>query len=645
MSNTSAQSSAAYAQLSSSNSSAMPTELPAHPLKQRLWEDKDFIKAYLAKNKNSSNLDLKYLNEDVAWLSVQHDLRYFSHMPSEYRHGKLAELVVQANAASLTQIPLKYRTFNLCRMALQRDPRLMGLIPLKYLAQNIKFFLKPEALNQQALFDKDLVTLANVAPEYLNVQGWKAVITIDIDYVSNVTQEYVAEISSWIPTVQGKLLNNDFDSGALENFLRNAEQCECLSDQLCLWAVSVYGHIIEHLPPEYKTDALRQKAVSESGTALEEIHEADRDVVLCILAIKQDPDALEFVPQEIRKQHPRLVSLALRKDGRAICYLTAEELTPEHMETALKQNGEAIQDIPETKWTSALIEMAVGQSYAALNHIPITYWSPRLLQLGLQAARAANKLKEGLSIIAKELVIEFAALNLADEASTTQPRISQATLTALLATTLQDLGLEANALSVEAKLIALIKHALPAPNDYHLLSAIPKQLWTSELIQAVLLQRESALSFIPKELWTAEWIKLALRQNGLTLGSISDSECTFEYCELAVSQNPLALEFVPERYRSFELCLKAVKANPSVLKYVPDHGDPARGWSIDEKFVEAIIHHFRPKTLFTPSARASGFFNPQAIGLSDLKINVGGDSASCDEPPAKRRRLTHKPSL
>jgi len=612
-------------------------QLPSYQLKMRLWQESDFIRAFL-KAGNISDIPEVYHNEILFSLALRQDSSYFDYLPESERKGELAKLVLEKDGLYLRLVGLEHRTKELCEIAFKQNPQASYLVPLEYMpSETQKFFLKPEALNQQALLVKDLESIAKNHPEYLTAEGWSKVLDFDYTLIKNVPEELAAQILPWYAGSFNRLWSKQGDSperiyDGLNAVLEKAIASGVITQKLCDWLVSLDGRLVQHIPSNFRSVKLLINAASQKRFTLQYLAVEEREAVVCTLALQQYPESLKFVPRAIRDKHPELIILALQKNGIVIDYLDEDE-KPAFLDIAVESNGWAINFIPQTLWTTVLVEKAVTQSFTVLESIPFTHWNAKLLQIGLQRAIKADKTPELLLIIAKKLSVELNKRGLAQWSLEAAPDIS-----ALLTCTLQVLGLEVSSMSFETQLVELLTRALIADEDCEIAENLPAFLWTPSLIEAVLKQNGSALCHIPQNLWKPIWIKLALRQDGLILREIPESECTPEYCELAVNQNPLALEFVPEKYLTPELCLKAVKANPSVLQHVPDHGNPARGWSIDERFVEAVIDHFRPKTLFTP------FFKSKELSLPDFKIEFGGAESPKSEPPAKKRRFNYQPS-
>ncbi len=97
---------------------------------------------------------------------------------------------------------------------------------------------------------------------------------------------------------------------------------ECMSNALCLEAVTRKGQALRYIPTRLQSLEILQAAyraqISEDGMILKSLPKTlklDRDFYreICFLAVEQNPLALEFVPAEYKKERISLFMIFVQE--------------------------------------------------------------------------------------------------------------------------------------------------------------------------------------------------------------------------------------------------------------------------------------------------------------------------------------------
>ncbi|MDD5650854.1 MAG: DUF4116 domain-containing protein [Candidatus Nanoarchaeia archaeon] len=130
-------------------------------------------------------------------------------------------------------------------------------------------------------------------------------------------------------------------------------------------------------------DQLNNKANPQNGIKwFEEFKKGKEFKELCEIAVKQNWDALGYVPLELITKE--LCEIAVRQNGRALCYVPSELRTKELCEMAVKQNGNALGQVPSELITKELCEQAVKQNGRALRWVPSELITKELCEIAVK---------------------------------------------------------------------------------------------------------------------------------------------------------------------------------------------------------------------------------------------------------------------
>ena len=103
---------------------------------------------------------------------------------------------------------------------------------------------------------------------------------------------------------------------------------------------------------------------------------------LCLEVVKQDVDALRYVPEDLKT--PEICLEAVKRDGGALVLVPEELKTPEICLEAVKRDGGALQFVPKAFRTLEMCLEAVKQDGWALRYVPKAF---RTLEICLAAVK------------------------------------------------------------------------------------------------------------------------------------------------------------------------------------------------------------------------------------------------------------------
>lgn len=113
----------------------------------------------------------------------------------------------------------------------------------------------------------------------------------------------------------------------------------------------------------------RMEYVKKDGINLQYIVPSERKARLCLVAVRNNPYALQFVPDKI--QNHEIVIAAVRRNG--MCLQFAKYTDEDIYITAVKQNGNAIQFIKKKDRTEEICLAAVHQNPSTVRYAGYKY--------------------------------------------------------------------------------------------------------------------------------------------------------------------------------------------------------------------------------------------------------------------------------
>ena len=144
-----------------------------------------------------------------------------------------------------------------------------------------------------------------------------------------------------------------------------------LSYEICLEAVKQNGDALRYVPEELKTSEICLAAVEQDGWALLYVPEDLKTSEICLTAVKQDGMALEHVPKDLKT--PEICLAAVKQNGMALRYVPKDFRTPEICLAAVKQDGWALRYVPKDLKTEEIYLAAVKHDSWVLRRWALEY--------------------------------------------------------------------------------------------------------------------------------------------------------------------------------------------------------------------------------------------------------------------------------
>ncbi len=129
-------------------------------------------------------------------------------------------------------------------------------------------------------------------------------------------------------------------------------------------AVESRGKLLAELPDELKTPDMCSVAVRQDPEALEYVPEETKTEALCLDAVRRDGSMLLFVPPALMTE--AVCRAAVRQDAASAIFLVPDDLKTEAMcFDAVMQDGLALDAVPENLLTPAICAMAALEAGGA----------------------------------------------------------------------------------------------------------------------------------------------------------------------------------------------------------------------------------------------------------------------------------------
>jgi hypothetical protein len=196
-----------------------------------------------------------------------------------------------------------------------------------------------------------------------------------------------------------------------------------LSEKIIHWALTQDGMLLRHIPETKRLFNHYKKAVCQNGLALQYIK--TKDIRICILAIQQNPMALEFVDKSI-PEYNRICLTAVYKNGYALQFIDAADISEDLCKAAIQSGfvtselvlsnpanyfvclqmwGRLLEFIPKHQQTEELCLAAIHQNGDALEYVNEDLKTPHMC---LEAIRSNQERGEALDFVPKKyLTPEF----------------------------------------------------------------------------------------------------------------------------------------------------------------------------------------------------------------------------------------------
>jgi hypothetical protein len=249
----------------------------------------------------------------------------------------------------------------------------------------------------------------------------------------------------------------------------------------------------------------------------------------CLLAVKKDGDAIQYVPDELKTED--ICKAAVQQNGYAIQHVPYDLITPEVCLAAVEQNGYALKYMPDELKTQDICLAAIQQNGYAIQYVPDEL-----------------KTKEMFFDIIKEL-----RRNYHDEYNTRY-------ILSLVPDRFQTSEFYINCILEDPRML-LYRHTS---------ELIPDKIKSEKFFIELTKKQLILLDYIPDKFKTEKFYLDVLAHDYRMFIFLPEELRTQERCRQAVERNGLFLSEVPYGLRTLDICLAAVKQNAKALEYVPN---------------------------------------------------------------------------
>ena len=343
------------------------------------------------------------------------------------------------------------------------------------------------------------------------------------------------------------------------------------------------------LPPERRTEAVSQAAVSA-----------------CCMYLKD-------VPENIKTDE--FIINALRKDGDALLAIDSERLTPEMYNTAVETTGTALRLVPPEIITPEMAAKAVENSGMAIVYVPSDLKTPEMCRNALNSV-CSEEFDIVRHIPHSDVIIEHLK------------RFEQRKDDPFMV-----FG------SVKPEVITPEMAQLAVRLDPSCIQFVPDKLITPEMCMTAVKRDWMNMRFIPASKISKELSEIAMMRSIHAQQFVPARYKSPELYMYPVKINGLNLEYVPENFRTGEVCLQAVKSDPNAVDFVPQRfTGPYNVYEFNGRLKDELI--CANQLSFEQVQKA---FNGEKVEVSGMKfanVTLKDFTLSFD---TKTRRINAKP--
>jgi len=358
-------------------------------------------------------------------------------------------------------------------------------------------------------------------------------------------------------------------------------------------------------------------------------------------AIEFDGHMLEYVPPEFRSLE--LCRSAVRKHGAALQFVPNELKIPEICELAVSQSGYALRYIPEALRTVDLCEIAVQTYGKALWEIPadLSIEPDRLFKIWEAAIKNDAFALDAIS----QRIFDSTNIRSAETKALCKAAVAQdGRILSIVPPELITKDLCTTAVTESGHNICLVPECFRSSEIFELavdsdraghfhfpaLAHVTLRFYTGGLCDRAVRKNSRALRYVLPEHRSKDLCEAAVRQNGLALRDVPWHMRDLYLCQIAVSQNGEALGEVPRQYHSKNICEIAVRQNGQALKYVPEELLTPRLYEL------AVQQNWKVWDIVPPNVRkkiSSALSLPTPEWMPDMLDRLA-EAVNCAEPKA-----------
>lgn len=325
------------------------------------------------------------------------------------------------------------------------------------------------------------------------------------------------------------------------------------SKNLCMAAMKQNPRAIESVPEALRHGKIADMAIKHDGHLISEIPMQFRSEQLCEMALEKTPLAYKHMPNEYKSEKNTL--RAVRSDGNLIRY------TPDRLRTrsvklaAVKQNGFAIEHLSQKQRTPEIIEAAVSQNGQVLAMLS-----------------EAQKTVEACALAVRQ---DESAWRWVPEKSRSTVRMVMDEMGQGRVTKQEDLSLvtenprRLHDIPEERRTVRLCDAAMS--RDPSVFPDVPQNCQFLQMAYSAVDRDPSQIANVRQDLLTPELVQRAIEKDATLIGKIPPEKLTEEHCMMAVSEKPELLGKLSKEMRTERVCLCAVQHDRSgkVMAHVP----------------------------------------------------------------------------
>ena len=336
--------------------------------KRELTAKSKCIEAIKENINNFKNISMKFRKDrDLCLMAVKKSGYALEYVPDEIKDEELCYIAVGKDNLALKFVPESLKTKKVCLKALSKHSNTFELIPeeLRRDSDIYREAFKEIGLVQNKMTEFHMNYLLNLIPTYT-----KANLTFKTE-VEEYHQKYIREnyteklktLDDWI-----KLIKKSF------HYIRYAPT-ELFEDQgFHEWVKKSNDIHFELFPAESLNEELLFIAVEKDWKNLSIFPDKVKDENICKLAVKENIEALKYVPQEYITEE---YALELMDDGRweVITYITDEKKTKYLCFQAVELNWKALAYVPEKLKNKDQCLKIFAENFEAIKYIPESFIS------------------------------------------------------------------------------------------------------------------------------------------------------------------------------------------------------------------------------------------------------------------------------
>jgi len=482
------------------------------------------------------DLPFERRTEAVSQAAVNSDVQHFLYVPEKARSDELVLSVLQKRGDLISAVKPDRITPKMCMTAIENDGLAVTWIP----KEKMTYGLAAKAIEQNCW------ALAHLPDDIKTPELCRFALknTMKPDSGNWRDHQIIGEIP--FPDVCLEHLKKIEQEKGDPYMVFYHIRPEVKNAEMVQLAVGITPRCFINVPERLKTPEICTMAVEKDWKNMIAVPEHMKTEELCLHALKMHPDAIEFIPENIRaKLNTNDFSKMENNHQRKEYRLSQQEMEDvKFFSNATFLDG-TFSALPPGRKTELVCLAALQSDPMHLKYVPEKYLSDEL--------------------IVHVLRMNGAMLSDIDEKRRT-PEMYAAALES-----------DGRALMYFQKETITPEAAMKAVKlDGTALEFVPENLITPELCRAALSSIAAdyeVIEYVPFPEVCLEHLKKNEHNNGdvfLVFGSIKPEVITSEMAQLAVRLEPSCIQFVPDKIKTPEMCASAVEKDWMNMRFIPE---------------------------------------------------------------------------